>query len=57
MLIFFSPEQMKTLLRENIALFEWEEQQRVDEKQRPDKPKNVNDLFGVEGTFKQLEID
>lgn len=34
-----------------------EDQYGVDEKKRPGRPKNPDMLFGIDGTFRQLQFD
>lgn len=48
---------MINMLLENEEYFEKEETKRVDESKRVGKPKTSNDLFGIEGSFKKLDID
>jgi len=37
--------------------FKEQEMIKADESRRPGKPKTHDDLFGMEGSFKQLSID
>lgn len=48
---------MKLSTMENVEFFKEEEKQIVDETKRPGKPKTVEDLFGIESTFKNMNID
>lgn len=51
-------EKSVKLLEENRDFYLYDEQnKRVNEALRPGKAKSVTDIFGVEGSFKKLEID
>lgn len=56
MLIYFKENQKKIFL-ENVDYFVEDEKMIADERKRSDKPKNETEVFGVEGTFKRLDID
>lgn len=50
-------ERQKKLFLDNVAYYLDDETKLADESKRPGKPKSANDVFGVEGTFKKLDID
>ncbi|XP_049767632.1 retinol-binding protein pinta-like [Schistocerca cancellata] len=47
----------KERIERNAAFFKEDEKYGVDESKRPGKPKTHTDLFGVEGSFRQLSVD
>ncbi|XP_074041889.1 alpha-tocopherol transfer protein-like [Leptinotarsa decemlineata] len=50
-------EIYKAQIDDNADFFKFQDSQVVNESKRPGKPKSVSDVFGVEGTFKKLEVD
>lgn len=58
-IIYYAPllDQNWKTISGNGEFFAEEEKRIVDESKRPGKPKNVGDIFGIEGSFKKLDID
>lgn len=50
-------DQWMKKLEECTSWFQQQETIKADESKRPGKPTNYDDLFGVDGSFKQLHID
>ncbi|XP_069682750.1 retinaldehyde-binding protein 1-like [Periplaneta americana] len=50
-------KEVRTLLQDYRDWFQKEEKFRVDESKRQGRAKNAGDIFGVEGSFKKLDID
>lgn len=44
-------------LDEELPWFQAQESIKADESKRPGKPTNYDDLFGMDGSFRQLTID
>lgn len=53
---FFVDAWMKKL-EEYGPWFKAQEDLKADESKRPGKPTNYDDLFGIDGSFRQLAID
>lgn len=47
----------KKFVLENEEFFKIQQTIGTDEKKRPGKPKTVESVFGLEGSFRQLEFD
>ena len=54
---FFFAEQWVKKMEEYRGWFKEQELVKTDESKRPGKPKTHDDLFGLEGSFRQLVID
>lgn len=52
----FSARAVK-LLQDHEKFFEEEAKLRVDESKRAGKAKSAGDIFGMEGSFKKLDLD
>lgn len=50
-------EQWRQKMREYTPWFKEQENSKANEALRPGAPKTADDLFGMEGTFRQLSID
>ncbi|XP_018328062.1 alpha-tocopherol transfer protein-like [Agrilus planipennis] len=50
-------EQVKKNINENANYFVEDEKRNADESRRPGRPKVSGEIFGVDGTFRKLELD
>ncbi|KAL3271231.1 hypothetical protein HHI36_021725 [Cryptolaemus montrouzieri] len=50
-------EKGRSTLEKNEEFFKMQEKQVTDESKRVEKAKDYNKIFGLEGTFKKLEVD
>lgn len=50
-------EQWRNKLKENTQWFKEQESSKANESLRPGGARNPDDLFGMDGTFRQLSID
>jgi hypothetical protein len=57
LLLLFLTEATVELLERYSDWFKEEETFRVDESKRLGNPKNAGEIFGIEGSFKKLDID
>lgn len=51
------PEKRIQEVRDNMTFLLEESAFGTDESKRPGKPKTAEDMFGVEGSFRKLELD
>jgi hypothetical protein len=54
--VFFAEQWVKKM-EDYRGWFKEQESVKTDESKRPGKPKTHDDLFGLEGSFRQLVID
>lgn len=50
-------EESKKLVMENLDYLKVAQTMGTDEKKRPGKPKTTESVFGLDGSFRQLEFD